>query len=297
MDEIRWPFVGVEALAAGLIPERTMRTKYEQMYPGVFMPREAKPTARQRADGAWLWSKRRGVLAGQSAAVLHGTKWIEGKYPSELLHDNREAPELLVVRSEAVNDDEITRIAGMRVTTPARTGFDIGRHTTNRLHAVQRYDALACATGLKVSDVEAVAAAHPGARGLPRLRRLLPLVDGGAESPLETLARLILIDAGLPVPQTQVRVFNEYGGFVARVDMADEDLKIALEYDGPQHWEDPAIRQLDIDKGYELLALGWIVIRVSRDLLKYRRNIYVRRVEEAGAPVCDVYDGIEPETS
>lgn len=281
MDELHWPFVGVEALAAGLIAERAMRNRYEEMYHGVYMPRDAEPTALQRAEGAWLWSKRRGVVAGQSAAALHGTRWIDGKYPAELLHDNRKAPKLLIVRTEAFTDDEVMTISGMRVTTPARTGFDIGRHTANRLHAVQRYDALACATGVEVADVEAVAAVHPGARGLPLLRRLLPLVDGGAESPQETVARLVLVDAGLPAPRTQVRIVDEYGGFIARVDMAYEDAKIAIEYDGPQHWEDPAIRQRDIDKMYALQALGWIVIRVSRDLVKYRRATYVGRVADA----------------
>jgi hypothetical protein len=129
---------------------------------------------------------------------------------------------------------------------------------------VQRLDALANATGVTVGDVEAVAAAHPGGRGLKALRAVLPLVDGGAESPQETVARLALIDAGLPAPQTQVEVFGEYGEFVARIDMAYDAVKVGIEYDGPQHWTDPAVRQRDIDKQFELTRLGWSIIRVSR---------------------------------
>ena len=63
--------------------------------------------------------------------------------------------------------------------------------------------------------------------------------------------------------------------------MAYGDVKVGIEYDGPQHWTDPAVRQRDIDKQFELTALGWIIIRVSRDLLKYRRRTYVERVEQA----------------
>jgi hypothetical protein len=169
----------------------------------------------------------------------------------------------------------------MQVTTPARTAFDIGRHTVERVQAIQRLDALSNATGVKVVDVEAVMAAHPGARGLTRLRRVLPLVDGGAESPQETVARLVLIDAGLPAPQTQVEIFGEYGEFIARVDMAYEDVKVAIEYDGPQHWTDPLVRQRDIDKGVALAELHWHVIRVSSDLLYRRRGTYVHRVSTA----------------
>jgi hypothetical protein len=110
---------------------------------------------------------------------------------------------------------------------------------------------------------------------------VLPLVDGGAESPQETLARLILLEAGLPVPQTQIEVYNAYGEFVARVDLGYEDVRVGIEYDGPQHWTDPAVRQRDIDKQVELADLRWRMVRVSRDLLKYRRATYVHRVAAA----------------
>lgn len=150
-----------------------------------------------------------------------------------------------------------------------------------RVQAVQRLDALANATGVTVPAVHAVATAHPGVRGLNRLRGVLPLVDAGAESPQETVARLALVDAGLPAPQTQFRVFGRHGEIIARTDMAYPEVKVGIEYDGPQHWTDPAVRQRDIDKAFELTALGWFIIRVSRDLLKYRRATYVARVEHA----------------
>jgi hypothetical protein len=281
MSVIPWPFIGAEALSRAAIPERAMRRSFEQLYPGIFVPRGIEPSARQRAEAAWLWSGRRGVMAGQSAAAMLGAKWVDGSQSAELIHDNRKPPERLVVRTEGLCAAEAFYIGAMRVTTAARTAFDIGRHTAQRVQAVQRLDALASATGVKATDVEAVAAAHPGARGLRRLRSVLPLVDGGAESPQETLARLVLIDAGVPAPHTQFRVFGEYGEYIARLDMAYEDVKVGIEYDGPQHWTDPDVRQRDIDKQFELTALSWFIIRVSRDLLKFRRPTYVTRVATA----------------
>jgi hypothetical protein len=198
-----------------------------------------------------------------------------------LIHENRKTPAGLVVRTEVLHPGERLDVNAMPVTTAARTAFDIGRHTVSRVQSVQRLDALVNATGVTVADVDSVAAAHPGVRGLRRLRGVLPLVDGGAESPQETVARLALVDAGLPAPQTQLEVFGQYGEFVARIDMDYREVKVGIEYDGPQHWTDPAVRQRDIDKQFELTALGWIVIRVSRDLLRYRRPTYVARVEAA----------------
>jgi hypothetical protein len=279
MSSPPWPFIGTEALSARLLPEHTIRTRYEQIYPGVYVPKGAEVSAIQRATAAWLWSKRRGTLAGQSAAAVLRTKWIDGDDPAELIHDNRRAPTGLVVRTEDLRPDELTTAGEMRVTAPARTAFDIGRHTVGRIQAIERLDALANATRVTIEDVEAIAAAHAGARGLHRLRRVLPLMDGGAESPQETDARLTSNDAGLPAPTTQHVIRGRYGEFIARVDMAYKKVKVAIEYDGPQHWTDPIVRQRDIDKGYELNGLGWAVIRVSRDLLYYRRPTYVRRVE------------------
>ena len=177
---------------------------------------------------------------------------------------------------ECARERDLT-LNGMPVTTPARTAFDLGRHIRSRTVAVQRLDALANATDVKRSDIEAMIDADHGAGGIPRLQSVLPLVDGGAESPQETVARLALIDAGLPNPKTQFRVFDAYGQFVARLDMAHDEVKVGIEYDGPQHWTDPAVRQRDIDKQFVLNELGWIVIRVSRDLLRYRRPTYVAR--------------------
>jgi len=258
-----------------------MRTLYEPVYPGVYVPCGVEPSAKQRAIAAWLWSRRNGVVAGQSAAAILGTKWIDGAQPAELVYDNRRPPAKLITRSETLHPDVVLDVDGVVVTNPERTAFDVGRHTQSRIVAAQRLDALANATNVKAVDVEAVMAAHPAARGMPRLRNVLPLIDGGAESPQETVARLALIDAGLPWPKTQLEVFDDYGLLVARVDMGYDEVKVGIEYDGPQHWTDPAIRQRDIDKQVDFRDLNWHVIRVSRDLLRYRRPTYVHRVATA----------------
>jgi len=255
-----------------------MRASYEPVYPGVYAPGGIELTARQRAHAAWLWSRRRAVVAGNSAAALLGAKWVSPSLDAELAHDNRRPPSGIVVHTDELGPHEILAIDGIAVTTPARTAFDIGRRTTTRLQAVQRLDALTNATDVKLADVEAIIADHPGVRGLLRLQRILPLVDGGAESPQETRTRLVLIDAGLPKPQTQIEVFDEYGDFVARVDMGYEELRVGIEYDGPQHWTDPAQRGRDIDRHNALLVLGWTIIRVCAELLRFRQGTFIARV-------------------
>lgn len=281
MDELDWPFLGPEALADRLIPERTMRTLYQPVYPGVYVPWGIELTARQRATAAWLWSRRRGVVAGNSAAALLGSKWVDAALPAELVHDNQKAPPKLVAHNEVLKPGELTTVDDIAVTTAARTAFDIGRRTRSRVTGVQRLDALANATGIGIAEVEAVIAAHPGARGVNGLRRILPLVDSGSESPQESRTRLALIDAGLPWPETQIVVHDGFGEFVGRLDMGYRELRVGIEYDGPQHWTDPKQRQRDIDRQAALAELGWVIIRVSAELLRYRRATLIARVQDA----------------
>jgi very-short-patch-repair endonuclease len=67
--------------------------------------------------------------------------------------------------------------------------------------------------------------------------------------------------------------------------------KVAVEYNGPQHWTDPKRHARDIDRLAELQAEGWIIIRVSRNILRYRPDEFLVRVREAmrvaGWPYCD----------
>ena len=98
--ELDWPLRGWEAVDAGLLSARELRRSYVPAYPGVHIPRGAELSARQRARAAWLWSRRRGVLAGLSAAAVLGAKWIEPGLAAELVHANRRPPPMLTVHSD-----------------------------------------------------------------------------------------------------------------------------------------------------------------------------------------------------
>ncbi|WP_078290619.1 DUF559 domain-containing protein [Mycobacterium sp. D16R24] len=275
-----WPFRSADALASGAISERRLRRLYRQLYPGVFVPRDAQLTATERAVAAWHWSRRLGIVAGLSASALHGAKWIDGDRPAELVCGNYRTPSGLTVHQDSLLANEITEVDGMKATTPARTAFDLGRRLTIN-HAVERIDALMNATSLTTSQVHAVLADHRGVRGVVLLREVLELVDAGAESPQETRARLLLVRSGFPKPQTQIRVFDRFGDFVARVDMGREEAKVGIEFDGAQHWTDARQRSRDIDRAAALTDEDWTIIRVTSELLRHRPGTIVSRVDEA----------------
>jgi hypothetical protein len=275
------PFLGSVAVREGRLTRRALAREHVAVYRGVYLPRDVELTARLRAEAAWLATGA--TLCGLSAAAVFGTKWIDTAAPAEILRADRHTAPGIAVHTWDVSPQEVCLVAGMDATTPARTAFDLGRTLPEEL-AIPTVDALLNATRVPVGDVVAVARAHPGARGSARLRRVLALADGGAESPQETRVRLILVRAALPRPETQI-AFPELR---VRVDMGWRRWKVAVEYDGIQHWADRRQRSWDIDRLALLEDAKWAVIRVSSDMLK-RPHVVVERVRAklraAGCPV------------
>jgi hypothetical protein len=280
MEMLDWPFRATEALAAGVVTPHQLRTDFELVHRNVYVAREQKLTPVTRAVAAWLWSGRSATVAGLSAAALHRSAWIDDWLPAELNRPSRDKTPGVVIHSDSLDEEETFVRDGIRLTTPERTGFDLGRRKGLNA-AVIRLDALMHATELKVADVELLAGRHRGARGLVQLRQALALADGGAESPYETRTRLTLVGGGLPRPQTQIKVLNDWGAVIARIDMGWEEWKVGVEFDGAHHWTDPAQRTWDIDRLAELEARGWTIIRVSADMLRHRPQIVVARVGAA----------------
>ena len=190
--------------------------------------------------------------------------WIDRNVPIELIWRNTHPPDGLIVRNERLREDEITRVAGIDLTTRTRTAFDLGRRF-ERGEAVARLDALMRVQSFSLEDVLLLTKRYRGARGLRALREVLPLVDGGAASPQETRLRLLFIDAGLPRPTTQIPVVEGRGRLVRMLDMGWEEFMVAAEYDGDQHRTSRPQYVKDVRVLPKLERMGWIVIRVLKE--------------------------------
>jgi very-short-patch-repair endonuclease len=257
--------LGSEALASGAVTRHELRSRFVAVHPDVYVPNGTILTPTTRAHAAWLWSRRRAIVAGQSASALYGAKWVSHQAPAQLLYQHRRPPPGIRTWLDRVADDEIQVVDGMSATTPVRTAFDLAcRYPIGR--SVAAIDALARATRLDIADVERLTERYKGHRNVRRARNALNLVDAGSQSPRETWLRLLLIEAGYPRPQTQIPVYGQYGEFVAVLDMGWEDIKVAVEYEGDHHRTDRMQFNRDIAR-YEAVTtdLDWIVVRVTAE--------------------------------
>lgn len=238
---------------------------YVKVFNNVYAPRSYVLTAADRAAAAWLWSGRRAVVGGLSAAALLGSKWVPVDAPVEIFRRQDHAAPGILVRRDVLRPGEITRWRGIPCTTATRTAYDLGRclpledalRPGARLDALIRVDALLNATEIPIQWIAELAEMHSGARGLRQLRQVLAVADSGAESPQESRLRLMLLCGGLPRLTTQIRVGRR------RIDMGWPQWKVDIEYDGPQHWTDPRVRADDIDRSGELGLAQWHIERFS----------------------------------
>ncbi|MEZ0365295.1 hypothetical protein ACAG26_16565 [Mycobacterium sp. pUA109] len=273
----RQPFIGSEALTAGLVSWHELGKYYQPIMPNVYLDQRLRPSLRHRIAAAWLWSHREAVIAGLAASALHGAKWVDDDALVELIWRNARAPRGVKTRDALLLDGETQRLNGLCVTTPERTAFDLARG--GRLgQAVARLDALAGATDFKVDDVAELAKRHRHTRGLRQLEKALDLVDSGAQSPKETWLRLLLIHAGFPRPQTQIPVLGPDGYPKYFLDMGWRDIMLAVEYDGDQHRTSRPQYAWDIERLEYILGLGWTHIRV---ISEHRGPDVIRRVQRA----------------
>jgi hypothetical protein len=173
-----------------------------------------------------------------------------------------DAPRELRRHRLTLRKGELWRSAsGVWVLSPARALFDGARLLT--------LEALVCAMDAALfrelctrDELEETARAHLGREGAPRFRHALALADGRAESSGESLTRLLLLPA-LPRLQPQVRVVDERGRVVARLDLGDEESLFAVEFDGRSTHAGEAMVARDRRRARATGRHGWWTERVT----------------------------------
>lgn len=157
-------------------------------------------------------------------------------------------------------ETEAERRWSMPVTTPARTWRDLaGILEPPALLAVtdQFVNGLASRQELREALLR-----RPRGRGCARARRVLPLADSRAGSPMESVLRWRVHEAGLPDPELQFVVRDGGGVFLGRADFAWPGRKLLVEFDGDVH-RDRKVFVEDLRRQNRLVAAGWTVLRFS----------------------------------
>lgn len=252
------------------------RDRYRTITTGLALPADHPDDLRARSLAlAKLYPD--GVLCGWSAAAVHGGQVPRDAVPEICVGPSMRRRAGVRIRRYPIPPDAVTDKAGAAVTTPLWTAFDLARF----LPFEDAVIAVEFAHGhyLRLEDVPDMLPALAGRWGAARARKVFAAANGASESPMETRLRLTLYDAGFTDLVPQVRVAE----LRCRIDLADVARKIAVEYDGDGHFDNPAQIRRDTERRNKLIAAGWTVIVVTKHLYFKDRDELLRLVGQAYA--------------
>ena len=253
------------ALSDGVTDWQLRHPEVVRLSRDTYLPREDAAGLRTRAPAVLMTAPAGAVISHQTAAAL---------WRVEVPLEPAEQPVHLTVPagSKARNrrdrrlhradlgPDDVERWAGLPVTSPARTWRDLA--------AVLQPAALLAVTDQLIdvlctpAELAQALERRPRSRGTARARRVLAVADPRVDSPMESVTRWLVLEAGLPRPTLQFRVLDDHGRQIGLGDMAWPGHKVLVEFDGDVHRERRVFVN-DLRRQNRLVLAGWTVLRFS----------------------------------
>jgi hypothetical protein len=282
-DDLRTPFHGLRSV--GIADAVTTTDPYERQ-------------AVARRDAARLYALR--LRPGQffshetAASLWHAPLPLSrgddcvGRADELAVHVSTLGPGPLV-RAQGVSAHRaqprattLTRVQGMPVTTPAATWASLGSLPLIDLVALGDYFCRVWRAGYGrpnagaaplTTRAELRSVIDAGRRtGIRRLREAIDLIREDSWSPRESAVRCHIVLRGLPEPTLNHDVYED-DRFIACVDLAYPEKKVAIEYHGLVH----ATRYAeDVERIAALRAAGWTVIEVTSALFARPERLVAR---------------------
>ena len=262
------------ALSRSNLDTKIARGELSKVWPGVYCRNE--PDTLHRLRGLDLRAAEPVAVCLGTAAAAYGFD-TEGDADLHVLnpvrHQLRNSDGLIVHRREGA---PLTVVDGRPATTPEWTAVEVARDL-RRPRALATLDAALRSGACDRRSMSLAASRQAGRRGIVHVRELIPLAAAEAESPMESEARLMMIDGGLPTPELQFEVIDREGR-LWRLDFAWPHEKVAVEYDGFDFHSDPEALKRDRQKRAALHELDWTAMSIVSDDVRRRSWDTVRRI-------------------
>lgn len=245
-------FTTAEARRAGWTDDairHAVRTgRWVRVHRGVFarpidVPLDKFDTRRRQIGERAIAAARvcnRATISHASAAILHGLPTVGAiRRPCLTVPAGTATSSLAVVHLHRATlaPADVIEMDGSQVTAVARTVVDVAREAgvAPGLAAADSAVRHGLTDHARLADALNACAGWPGRS---RAARVVELCDGAAESALESISRLRMHEHGLPLPQVQVDIGDEWGGFLARVDFYWPEFGVIGEADGLVKYEE-----------------------------------------------------------
>ncbi|QGG41712.1 type IV toxin-antitoxin system AbiEi family antitoxin domain-containing protein [Aeromicrobium yanjiei] len=266
-----FPFTTAQAPELGLTP-KMLRLRLDQglvrrVFRSVYVDAAVPDSRSGRVRALTLVTPENAIVCDETAAWVRGLDvHAPGRRrdltPSMVVRHGMARVERpgSMGRQAIISSDDIEFVDGLFVTTSLRTTSDLLRRMY-RPYALAAADAFAHAGLIDVDELAEYVARLKGYRGIVQARSLAALVEPKTQSPGESWQRLRILDAGLPPPEPQFEVIDDFGRSYF-IDLPYPDVLIGTEYDGREFHTDEVHRRHDQgrrDYLSELYGWQWVI--------------------------------------
>ena len=158
--------------------------------------------------------------------------------------------------------EETRVVGGLRVTSPLRSVLDLSLTQPLAPAAVSTDSALRAGLVSRWALRHACVGLAAG-QDRSRVARVVRVVDPRSGSVLESVCRVLFVEAGLPAPVSQFEVRGPDGRLLGRVDFAWPAHRLVVETDGYASHADRSRYRADRRRTNALVLEGWRVLRFS----------------------------------
>lgn len=281
------PFLRSEAKALGVTERRLKSRAFRSVLGGVIVDARIPDTVVVRARATLLVCPEGGVVSHWTAARLWGgvvpdNEWVHISFMRDVRFRLRG-----VKPHRFRHRLDVKHRHGLPVTSPGQTFCHLARYL-GLVDLVALGDRLVKKGRCSPAELVDYADAWPG-QCRDEALRAARLVRTRVDSVPETALRLLMVLAGLPEPNVDIRIHDADGVLRFRIDLGFEVVRLAIEYDGRWHLTDEQ-RGRDEARRTELGADdGWTFLIVRAEELYEQPELLLERLATAlrdhGIPV------------
>ena len=223
------------------------------------------------------------VASHESAALIQGIQLLKKPKSVTLTrpagtHKGRSARNGITLHAADLPSGHVTTRYKVPVTTGARTVADLAR-TSSFMAGVVAADSALRRHKTTKPELAGVLADCVRWQGTVQARRVAEFADARAESPLESCARVVFAEHGLPPPDLQVELGAER--FAGRVDFYWRDYRTVAEADGEIKYESPARSIAQLERDQNLRAAGFRVVHFTWQQLFREQRLVISWIKQA----------------
>ena len=259
-DETR-PFTRADAVAAGLPPSILRTSRFRRIFRGVYIADRVPDSPFVRIEAALVLHPPTAFASHVSAARIYRLPVPDLPEVHVTVFEPKDRRRRAGVVPHVTASAKVVTCRGVRVSAPFQTFVELAG-ILSLVDLVVVGDAFVRIFDIKadrlVGECEQAAGHHAGAA-----RAAAAYVREEVDSPMETRLRMLIVLAGLPEPDVNHMVRNEYGDVLMRFDLSYPALKLVVEYDGRQHADDPKQWNRDLERREELDDEEWRIIVVT----------------------------------